>query len=144
MYEKQRKASVAGQGASQRSADLAAPKSSDLRGMSYAEGSAHLAPPVQLSAAAAAGGGDQEKLLRIVTAYVDGTFGGDMERAFNHYANEGAVTQDGVTKMLVDAGVKDAFSYFKWKFIPGKVMDHFDTDGDGKIGVAEFNKGLAV
>jgi len=143
MYDKQRKGAAKGQGASQR-LDAVASANSELRKMNYEEGRAHLAPGVQLSPSEESGGGDKEKLLRLVTAYVDATFGGDMELAFNHYAKGGAVDKDGVTRMLVDAGVKKAFGFVKWMVIPGMVMDHFDTDGDGKITVAEFNKGLEV
>ena len=143
MYDKQRKGAAKGQGASQR-LDAVASASAELRHMNYDEGRAHLTPGVQLSPSAESGGGDKEKLLRLVTAYVDATFGGDMELAFNHYAKEGSVDKDGVTQMLVDAGVKKAFGFVKWMVIPGMVMDHFDTDGDGKITVAEFNKGLEV
>ena len=114
-----------------------------LRGMSYAEGQAHLAPAVQQKATEdEESEGDKQKLLALVQTYVDTTFGGDMQRAFGHYAKEDVVDKAGVTRMLEDAGVKDAFGFLKWLAIPGLVMKHFDTNGDGAIDAAEFDKGL--
>ncbi len=103
-----------------------------------------MAPAVQFSGDAESEGGDKEKLLALVDGYVDRTFGGDMQRAFDHYEKDGSVDEGGVTKMLVDAGVKKAFGFLKWLVIPGMVMDHFDNDGDGKISPAEFDKGLSA
>jgi hypothetical protein len=144
VYEKQRQAAVNQQSQLQlRDAKTPASKT-DLRGMSYAAGQAHLAPAVQLQAADKESGGDKEKLLALVSVYVEGTFGGDMQKAFARYAKGGVVDQDGVTKMLVDAGVKAAFGFLKWLAIPGAVMSHFDTSGDGKITAAEFDVGLAL
>ena len=144
MYERQPKPSSKPSKPLPLTSAEAPPSAASLREMSYAEGRAHLAPALQLRANAESEGGDREKLLALVGGYVDRTFGGDMQRAFEHYAKGGSVDQDGVTKMLVDAGVKKAFGFVKWLVIPGMVMDHFDTDGDGKISPAEFDRGLSA
>ena len=114
VYDKQRKSSAKQPGALQLRGADAPGASSELRGMSYSEGQAHLAPAVQLSATAKSEGGDKEKLLGLVSAYAGETFGGDMQRAFDHYAKGGVVDQDGVTKMLVDSGVKKAFGFVRY------------------------------
>jgi hypothetical protein len=118
------------------------PSRTALRGMDYAQGQAHLAP-VQRSEGEeeAAPEGNKEIILRLVGAFVDSKFKGDPQLAFNAYANEGVVDQAGVTRLLIDAGVKKEF---KWTFglVPGKVMAHFDKDGSGKISQNEFDAGM--
>jgi Ca2+-binding EF-hand superfamily protein len=82
---------------------------------------------------------EQEKqfLADKVSALVKARFGGDYQRAFEHYdANgDGKVGKDELKALLADAGVGNVFTRSAWA---GGIIAELDTDGDGRISWSEF------
>ena len=74
-----------------------------------------------------------------VTALVRGRFGGDYKAAFGHYDADGNGVIDGgeLKALLAAAGIGSGFT--RWAWAKG-IMGQVDTDGDGAISWAEFER----
>src|SRR5207253_1711340 len=79
-------------------------------------------------------------LGRRVNTLVQNRFGGDSQRAFNHYAQgRPEVSREQVSKLLSDA---DVGSFVTRGAHTSGVMDRFDTNRSGGISWQEFQAGM--
>lgn len=77
---------------------------------------------------------------RKVDQLVRDRFGGDYQRAFQHYSGGAReVSREGVMRMLNDAGVGNGLSR---GFYADGVMDAFDTNRNRGVSWGEFQNGL--
>jgi Ca2+-binding EF-hand superfamily protein len=79
----------------------------------------------------------RQELADKVSALVNARFGGDYQRAFQHYdANgDGKLARDELKALLADAGVGNVLTRAAWA---GGVIAELDTDGDGRISWSEL------
>ncbi len=117
-----------------------------LRGMSYEQGAAALSPsadPVVQREAAREGGEEDANVAELkakVSRLVSANFGGDYDRAFDHYAGaDGIATRSDLMVMLKDAGVGNGLTRGMWA---DGVMKEVDADGSGGVSKAEFSQVL--
>jgi Ca2+-binding EF-hand superfamily protein len=80
---------------------------------------------------------EKQELADKVSALVAARFGGDYRRAFHHYDQGGdeQLDRDELKALLSDAGVGNVLTRSMW--VSG-ILDELDTDGDGRIGWADF------
>jgi hypothetical protein len=78
---------------------------------------------------------------RQVQNLVNQRFGGDQQRAFNHYAGGAGreVSREGVNRLLSDANVGNGLT--RGAYTSG-VMDQFDTNRNNAISWSEFQSGM--
>jgi Ca2+-binding EF-hand superfamily protein len=85
----------------------------------------------------------KKELVRKVSHLVRTEFGGDYQRAFDHYATkrsaEATVDANELRALLVDADVGNALTRSAW--VSG-IIRELDRDGDGKIAAAEFESAI--
>ena len=84
---------------------------------------------------------NEQELQRKVTSLARSRFGGDFERMFEHYGrrrqSDERIDRDELNALLADADVGNGLSRGTW--VRG-VLDRFDTDRDGVISWAEFER----
>lgn len=78
---------------------------------------------------------NRASVVQKVTLYVNTTFGGDWQKAFNSYAVNGLVSRDALLAILKAAGVGFALGR---PFVAAQVMEVMDANGDGSITWDEF------
>ena len=75
------------------------------------------------------------ELVRKVQGLVTEQFGGNYKTAFDHYGNGGRMDEDGLERLLKDAGVGNFATRGSWT---AAIMEKLDGDRDGFISFAEL------
>jgi Ca2+-binding EF-hand superfamily protein len=80
---------------------------------------------------------EKQQLEDRVAALVQAKYGGDYQKAFQHYDSDqdGKIGKDELLTLLQGAGVGNVFTRSTW--VAG-VIEELDKDGDGRISWAEF------
>ncbi len=101
------------------------------------------ARPVQ-AAAAVDPNSTEARIGTAVKRLVDERFGGNWQRAFDHYAGGAGreVGKRGIERMLDDAGVDLWHGFPPQGAIASRMMDQFDTNRNGGVSWQEFNSGV--
>ncbi|MBL8955407.1 MAG: hypothetical protein JNK82_31825 [Myxococcaceae bacterium] len=95
--------------------------------------------------AANRGGNDvQSRIAQRVQQLVQEKFGGNWQKAFDHYAGGRGkeVTQAGIQRMLNDAGVTVLNGFPPQSMVASRMMDQFDRNRNGGVSWQEFQGGL--
>ena len=77
----------------------------------------------------------EAELVRKVQAMVADRFGGNYRAAFDNYGDGGRMGEDGLERLLKDAGVGNFATRGTWA---AAIMEKLDGDRDGFISFAEL------
>ncbi|MEQ1762151.1 MAG: hypothetical protein ABL984_03290, partial [Pyrinomonadaceae bacterium] len=75
----------------------------------------------------------EAELISKVQGLVAGRFAGNYRTAFDHYGERGRMNEDGLERLLKDAGVGNFATRGTWT---AAIMDKLDGDRDGFISFA--------
>ena len=80
---------------------------------------------------------EKQQVEEKVAALVEAKFGGDYQKAFEHYDSnhDGKVSKDELMTLLQEAGIGNFLTRSTWA---AGVIEQLDTDGDGRISWPEF------
>lgn len=77
----------------------------------------------------------EAELVAKVQGLVAGGFEGNYKTAFDHYGDSGRMNEDGLERLLKDAGVGNFATRGTWT---AAIMEKLDEDRDGFISFAEL------